>query len=106
MRFICSQYYTHMETLYEYLLTEKLIQEFGAKLRPIKQRISKNSMIEPKNGNKLRNALQVLDTLTLAGLVVVPASPTPKMRKVGAVAGDISQANAATVYTAMISAED
>jgi len=63
-------------------------------------------MIKPKNGAKLRNALQVLDTLALAGLVIVPASPTPKMRKAGAEAGNIPQANATTVYTAMISAVD
>ena len=63
-------------------------------------------MIKPKNGDKLRNALQVLDTLALAGLVIVPANPTPKMRKAAAAAGDISHASATTVYTAMISAED
>jgi len=63
-------------------------------------------MIEAKIGDKLQNALQVLDKLALAGLVIVPASPTPKMRKAGATAGNISQSDATSVYTAMISAED
>jgi hypothetical protein len=63
-------------------------------------------MIEPKNDDKLRNALQILDSLALAGLVIVPASPTLKMRKAGAAAGNISQIDATSVYTAMISAED
>ena len=47
----------------------------GLYSRPLKQIRSENPMIKPKNGAKLRNALQVLDTLALAGLVIVPASP-------------------------------
>ena len=54
----------------------------------------------------LRMALELVEAVADAGLVLVPAQPTAAMVKAGAIAGIVGPETALRVYRAMVAAAD